>query len=484
MNAVTIVWATVAGAALTLAVAHGALWLLDRRGLANLALSIVALAVGGLSITELGMMHALTPAEYGQWVRWFHVPNALAVIGLVVYVHLQFGTGRLWLAGLVVGLRTLLLVLNFLLDPNVTWSEISSLRTISFLGEPVSVAGSAVVRQPVQWLGTLASVLFVVYVADALARAWREIDRQARRKALVVCGAILASITLAILESQLVVWKLLQMPIVVAPLFLILTVALTYEVSRALVASVRVEREAVRLREELAHASRVKMVSQLSGALAHELKQPLTSILANAQTAQIMLQAGNQNVPELLAILADISTADVQADAIIERARAFMKRNASEFRPTSLDAVAGDVVALVQRDAVTQGISLELSLPRTLPPVRADRVQLAQVLLNLVVNAMESVSAQSASRRKVRIEARHDGDGRVEVAVVDTGSGIPDDMLPRLFDAFVTTKQVGMGIGLALSRAIIQAHGGDLRAENNRGEGATFRFTLAALQPG
>jgi signal transduction histidine kinase len=462
-----------------MAVAHGALWVLDRRGPANLAFSIVALAVAGLSIAELGMMHAASPAEYGQWVRWFHVPNFFAVVGLVVFVHLQFATGRAWLAGLVVGLRVLILVLNFLLDPNVNWSEISSLRTMSFLGEPVSVVAGAVVRQPVQWLGTLANVLFIAYVADALASAWRDKHRQARRKALVICGAILTFITLAIVQSQLVVWRVLEMPIVVAPLFLILIVAVTYEASRALVASVRVEREVFRLRDELAHVSRVKTVSQFSGALAHELKQPLTSILANAQTAEVLLKAGTPNVPEVLAILADISAADLQADAIIERARAFMKHSRSDFQPTSLGAVASDVVALVQKDAVAQRITLDLSVPEGLPPVRADRVQLAQVLVNLVVNAMESVSAQSVRERNVRIEARQDDNGQVEIAVVDSGTGIPDDMLPRLFDAFVTSKQAGLGIGLALSRAIVQAHGGELRAENNRDHGATLRFTLA-----
>src|SRR5688572_19005589 len=210
-----------------MAVAHGALWVLDRRAPANLAFSIVALAVAGLSLTELGMMHAASPAEYGHWVRWFHVPNFFAVVGLVVFVHLQFGTGRVWLAGVVVGLRVLILVLNFFLDPNVNWSEISSLRTMSFLGEPVSVVAGAVVRQPVQWLGTLASVLFIAFVADALASAWRDKNRQARRNTLVICGAILTFITLAILESQLVVWRLVEMPIVVAQLFLILIVAIT-----------------------------------------------------------------------------------------------------------------------------------------------------------------------------------------------------------------------------------------------------------------
>jgi two-component system, LuxR family, sensor kinase FixL len=294
----------------------------------------------------------------------------------------------------------------------------------------------------------------------------------------VICGAMLAFVTLAILESQLVVWNVLRMPIVIAPLFLILSGAITYEVSRAIVASVRLEREAARVRDQLAHVSRVTTLGQLSGALAHELKQPLTAILADAQAAQALLKAGNGNVPEVLEILADICAADARADSIIERARALMKRSDSELQATSLGAVAADVLALVRTDAVRRGITTELSLPESMPPVRADRVQLSQVLLNLVLNAMDSVSGDTLRERKVRIEVRHSGASHVEVAVVDSGAGIPDDVFPRLFQAFTTTKHEGMGLGLALSRTIVRAHGGDLRAENNAGRGATFRFTL------
>ena len=460
--------------------AHAMLWLLERRRLANLCFGIVALAVAGLAIAELGMMHAASAAEYGRWVRWFHVPNACAVVGLVVFVHLEFGTGRHWLAGAVITLRALLLALNFVLDPNLNWSEISALRSISFLGEPVAVVGSAVVRQPIQWLATLSTLLFIAYVGDALVSAWRRGDRQTRRRALVICGSTLAFITLAILESQLVVFGLVPMPVVVAPLFLILVGAVTYEQSRAVVASVRAEREAARLREELAHAARVNTVGHLSGALAHELKQPLTSILADAQSAQMMLKGGKLDVPELSAILADICAADRRADDIVERARALMKRSPSELKATSLPAVAQEVAALLHGDAVRHGVRLELDVPHDIPPVRADRVQLSQVLLNLLVNALEAVSAKGVKERTVRLDARRDGRGRVAVAVVDSGIGIAPDMLPRLFDAFVTTKEAGLGIGLALSRAIVEAHGGELRAENNAGAGATFRFTLEA----
>src|SRR3954468_7432654 len=303
MNAVSVLSAGVSGVALAIAALYGTLWLLDRRAVANLAFCVVAIGVAGLSIAQLGMMHSASPAEYGEWVRWFHVPNFLAVAGLVAFVHLLFRTGRLWLAGAVVGLRLGLLVVNFVVDPNVNWREISALDTMPFLGEQVSVIGRAVVRQPIQWAATLASLLFIVYIADAFVTAWRAGDRETRRKALVICGGILAFIVLATLQSQLVVWGLVRMPVVVAPPYLILIAAITYELSRGIVASVRMEREAQRLRDELAHVARVDAVSQLSGSLAHELKQPLTAIMANAQAAQMMLETGPLDLPELRAIL-------------------------------------------------------------------------------------------------------------------------------------------------------------------------------------
>jgi len=481
VHTVTVLWSAVAGTALTLAGVHGLLWLLDRRGAANPAFCVVAIGVAGLAVTELGMMHSASPAEYGEWVRWFHVPNFLTVAGLVVFVHLQFGGGRLWLAGMVIGLRAALLVVNFLVQPNVNWSEISALRTLPFLGEDVSVIAAAVVRQPIQWAATLASLLFLAYVADAFVRALRLSDRENRRKAVVMCGAILAFILLAIVESQLVVWGLVRMPVVVAPPALILMAAITYELSRGLVASTRMEREAQRLRDELAHVARLSTVSELSGSLAHELRQPLTSILANAQAAQLMLEAGKLDLGELRAILEDICADDRRADAVIERTRALMKRSTIELQDISMSTIVKDVLALVRTDAIKRGVMLESSVPDALPPVRADRVQVSQVLLNLLINAMDSVSVETVRERRVRIEAKLGRPNQVEVAVTDSGTGIPGELLPRVFEPFLTTKPTGLGIGLAVSRAIVHAHGGELRAENNPGAGATFKFTLQAV---
>ncbi len=479
MNTVVILWAAVGGTALTLAGVHAFLWLLDRRAPANMAFCVVAISVAGIAVTELGMMHSTTPAEYGEWVRWFHVPNYFAVVALVLLVRLQFGVGRLWLAGTIIVLRTLFLALNFILQPNVTWKEISSLQTTPFLGEQVSVVGSAVV-QPWQPLATLASILFIVYTADALAQALRKKDPEMRRKATLICGGILAFLVLAIVETQLVVWGALRMPVVIAPPFLVLMVAITYQISREIVASTRALREAERLRNDLAHVARVNTMSQLSTSLAHELNQPLTSILLNAQAARKMLDAQNLDTAEFRAIVEDIANDDRRAADIIQRARELLGNRHVEPAAVSLPEIAKEVFALVRTDALDRGINLELSLAADLPLVYGDRVQLSQVLLNLVVNAVDAVSAPSNRERRIRLQAWKGDADLVEVSVSDSGSGIPAELLPRIFDAFVTTKPKGLGIGLSVVRSIVERLGGQLRAENNAGGGATFRFTLPA----
>ena len=477
MNTVVILWAGVAGTALTLAGVHGFLWILDRRKSANLAFCVVAISVAGISMAELGMMHSASPAEYGTWVRWFHVPNFLAIVALTAFVRLEFGTGRLWLAATVVALRTLLLALNFILHPNANWSEITSLHTVTFFGDQVSVIGSAVV-QPFQWVATVANLLFIAYVADAFIQTLRTGNPEQRRKALVICGGILAFLATAIVEAQLVVWGLVRMPVIIGPPFLILMVAITYEISREIVGSTRTALEAQRLRNDLAHVARVNTMSQLSASLAHEINQPLTSILLNAQAGQKMLAAEKPDLDEIRAILADIGTDDRRAATIIDRARELLRNRDLQPDAVSLQAIAQDVMALVRTDAIERRINLESHLPDDIPPVRGDPVQLSQVLLNLVMNAIDAVSSREDREQRIRVAARNISGNRVEVAVTDSGTGIPAALLPRIFESFVTTKPTGLGIGLSVAHDIVVRHGGRLWAENNPDGGATFRFTL------
>ena len=239
------------------------------------------------------------------------------------------------------------------------------------------------------------------------------------------------------------------------------------------------EVELQELRTELARASCVSMLGQLASALAHELSQPLGAILRNTEAAELFIERDPPDLDELRAILADIRHDDQRAVDVIERMRALLKRR--HFAPQALSLsgeVLEPVIALAQSDASARQVRLEMQAAAALPAVMGDPVLLQQVLLNLVLNAMDAVADRPADRRRVRVCARRHGEREVEVAVTDSGPGIPADQIGRLFEPFFTTKPTGMGIGLSISRTLVEAHGGRIWAENNAGEGATFRFTL------
>jgi C4-dicarboxylate-specific signal transduction histidine kinase len=236
-------------------------------------------------------------------------------------------------------------------------------------------------------------------------------------------------------------------------------------------------------RNELAHVARVSTMGELAASVTHELGQPLGAILRNAEAAELFLQAPSPDLDEVRAILADIRKDDQRAGAVIDRMRSMLKRR--QLAPSLLDVhlLAGDVVALARPEADARKLRLTLESASSCPPVRGDRVQLQQVLLNLLLNAMDAVNASAPDGRRVTVRVRAAGT-EVEVAVSDTGLGIPMDALAHLFEPFFTTKPNGLGMGLAISRSIIQAHGGRLWADNNEAGGATFAFMLPAAEGG
>jgi len=238
-----------------------------------------------------------------------------------------------------------------------------------------------------------------------------------------------------------------------------------------------VELEVQQQRAELAHFSRVSMLGELSGSLAHELSQPLGAILRNTEAAELFLEDPSPDMDELRAILADIRKDDQRAGAVIDRMRSMMKRRAVEHGMLDLNMLAADVIGFVRRDADLRKVRLTLEPASSLPLMRGDRIQLQQVLLNLLLNAMDAVSDSTADRRRVAVLVRL-ADKRAEVVVSDTGHGIPEDKLPRVFEPFFTSKQNGMGLGLPISRTIIEAHGGSIQAKNDPDGGAIFCFTL------
>jgi PAS domain S-box-containing protein len=246
----------------------------------------------------------------------------------------------------------------------------------------------------------------------------------------------------------------------------------------------RLEREAQEQRRQMTHLMRVVVLGQLSGALAHELNQPLTAILSNAQAGQRFLMRESIDLDVLREILKDIVDDDKRAGEVIRRLRALLRRGEMQLEPLDINEVVTEVLDLARSDLVARRISVATRLAPVLPAVRADRVQLQQVLLNLIVNASEAMSGNAFEARKLTIASVTDTAGGVEISVADHGPGIPSDRLDKLFEPFFTTKDNGLGLGLSISRSIVAAHAGRLWAESGAHGGATLRMVLPAFEPG
>ena len=240
------------------------------------------------------------------------------------------------------------------------------------------------------------------------------------------------------------------------------------------------EAERQALRQELAHISRVVTMGELTAAIVHELGQPLTAILSNAQAGVRSIASGHFDVNELREILEDVVADDQRAGQVIRHLRSLFQKHPADYRPLVLNALVDDVVAVVSGDANLKRVAIVLDLAPELPAVFGDRIQLQQVLLNLIVNAFDAMANVTDRRRQVTVRTRA-LDGRVRLEVADTGPGIAPDRLASIFKPFVTTTPGGMGMGLSVSHSIVRAHDGKLWAENGPGGGAVFHVELLAM---
>jgi two-component system sensor kinase FixL len=604
LSHVTLIWSMIAAGALLLGFVHLLLWVGDRRSRVDLAFVVTVLGFVGIAFTELWSMHAATPDEWALAVRWCHPGIFLLTVGIVAFVHLHLGTGRPWLAWTVVGLRTLLLVWNFLAWPNFNFEHVESVARIPFLGDTVTVVDRAVASRW-QFLGIIESLLLAIYVLDAAATLWRHGDAEGRRRATVIGGSMVFFTLAASTYAQLVIFGVLHVPFLITPPFLVPLGAFAYELVRdllrvtlltrelrdsrqrlelaagaadlglwewnglqnrvlatrtarelfgltpaesadyrawlarvhaedqerlirdmqraldsgtecsvqfrlasggsqprwimargraeagrpegpALIRGVmrdiselhRVQDETQELRQELALAGRVSLLGQFATSLAHELSQPLGAILRNAEAAGMLLTAPSPDHEELMEIVADIQRDDRRAREVVERLRSMLKCREAEPQTVAVDSLIQDVVAIAQSDAVSRGVMLEHRSSPGLLPVCGDRVQLSQVLLNLVVNAMDAVAGAPAAAQMVTLESRAGDDGEIQICVSDRGPGIPAELARKVFEPFYTTKSSGLGLGLSISRSIAEAHGGSLTVENGAQGGAAFCLRL------
>jgi signal transduction histidine kinase len=474
MGLATVLWSLAAGVSLTLAIAFASAWVMEWRNLASMMLFVLGVAVAAAAYCELGMMHAATPTEYGKWFRWVHVPVFFAFVGQVLFVHYYLRAGRLWLLWVFLSSRLVMLVVNFSTPPSIV-----SLHHMSLLGERVSIVGAQVPRAAWQEFA-ITSLLFMVYLADAMAQRWLSGGKESRRKALAVSLSIAVPWLCGAIVNQLVLLGVIHGRVSILPWLFGALLMMSYEMGRGFVRNRRALVELADLQGQLIRLERVSMLGQLVSALTHQLNQPLSANANNAAAALKQLERETPDLEELRAILGDVSSESQRIADLIVRMRELIRHRAVEMRPVGLEDVTRDVVSLVGAEVAAKQIALSFFLQPDLPNVIGDRVQLSQVLINLVMNSIQAVQCRSPEARQVVVEARADrGKGEVEMTVRDSGYGIPESIADKVFGPFFTTKPDGIGMGLALSRTIIEAHGGRLWTDQVAGqEGAIFRFTL------
>jgi two-component system, LuxR family, sensor kinase FixL len=727
MSWVTIIWAMIASACLTLALVHVLVWWRQREARANLLFALTAVGTAVFAGCELWMMRAETPGAFGAAVRWAHVPVWVLSVSLVGFVRLYLRAGRLWLAWTVCGVRTLSLILNFVCAPNLNYREITALRHVPFLGETVVVGEG--VRNPWMLIGQLGLLLLVIFVADAAITVWQRGDR----RLALVAGSIVFFVVTGAGQGVLALWGIVHAPIIASLFFMGIVAAMAYELSQnvlrasrlsddlrdseermslaaeaanlgmwvwdvvrdevwmtdkgrvlfgfapnthldhaALLARVhpedraardsairraietqgeyameyrvllpdgtlrwigargrcmkvgdtkgtrllgvsmdvtaqkqavealresearfrtmantapvmiwmsgtdklctffnkgwldftgrplerelgngwaegvhgedfdrcfevyvnsfdarqaftmeyrlrrrdgeyrwvldngmprlasdgtflgyigscvditelkRAEAEARQHREEIAHLSRVAIMGEIAGSLAHELNQPLGAIVTNAGAALRFLERDSLRVEKLREVLQDIVADGRRAGEVIRTIKGMGRKEQGAKQLLDLNDVIGEVLRLTRSDSLAHDCTILTDLSPALPKVEANLVQLQEVFLNLLVNAFEALKEVPRVQRRVVIRTERDGNGALRASVRDFGTGLPADMPERVFDRFFSTKREGMGIGLFIARSIVVAHGGTLWAENPEGGGAQFWLRLPA----
>ena len=242
------------------------------------------------------------------------------------------------------------------------------------------------------------------------------------------------------------------------------------------------ENRAAALRDELAHLGRVGLLNALSGALAHEINQPLAAIRINAKTALLLLGTSPLPLQELRETLNDIQSDNQRAGEVLQHARGLLRKEAASYGPVELNSTVTDVAGLVQASAMKRGIKIDIQLASGSKPVWGDRIQMQQVVLNLLMNACDAVQESEKPHRYVHLKTRFSGEMAV-VEVRDRGPGLSNDEIERIFEPFYTTKHEGMGLGLSICNSIVHAHDGTLTAVRNPEGGMTFSVAFRFARP-
>jgi signal transduction histidine kinase len=464
----------IASSMLAVAGIYFVVWLQRRESHDYLMFVLLAISTAGIAGTELWMMHATSISEFGTALRWFHVPVATAIFACIALIYYRLRPKRLWLAWTAVALRVATLIINFIQDPNINYSEITLLERTLIAGDTISMVEG--ISNPAMLVANISLLFLSIFVVDAAVTAWRR-DRD--RFTLALGATLVVLVIGGSIQAILIFWEFIQLPVFITPFFLGLTIVMGIEVSLSVLSSIKLEQQSARQKTQLAQLSKAATLSELSASLAHEINQPLGVILSNAEAAEKLLQRDSPDIAEIRDIVADIIAADKRAADVITRLRALLHQEEPDFQALMLNDIVDEAIHLSREELKSQQVNLQFDLANGLPTVKADRTLLVQAILNLVSNAIDAVAENSVQERRIVVATAASGQ-TVEATISDNGKGLPADP-EQLFDPFFTTKATGLGMGLAIAQSIATAHDGRIWADSGKVGNTTFHLSLPSI---
>ena len=474
MSPSTIAWSMCAAACLMLALMHMLLWLRYSQNKVYLLSSLTAFAACASALLELGLLSTQSLETYRMLIRWENLAIFLILVPMVWFVQSYFDTARRWLAISITLLWSLGVLVNFLHPYSLTFSSIDELRRLpAFWGELFTVPSGT--ENPWKFVADMASVLILVYVADATLRSWR---RENQREALIIGSGILFFIIAAGIHTPLVDAGIVHTPYMISFAFLAIVATMSYQLASEVIRAQRYERELQQTRRQVDQLARANLLGECTTIIAHELNQPLTAILSNAQAARKILAGSGARQEEIGDILDDIVRDDKRASEIIQRLRSMLLNRQIVREYFDLNEAAHETIAMLRSEFKANNVSVEENFATAIPEIYAGRIEIQQVILNMLVNAVRAVGENPAGQsRKVCVRTAFlDTEARVDIE--DSGPGILSEKQASLFTSLDLGSKDGLGLGLTICRRIIETYGGRIWAGNSKSGGAIFSFTL------
>jgi len=463
-----------AAACVMLGVMHLLFWYHNRQVTAYLLSSVMAFSATVNTMLELALMLTESQEVYGELIRWVNLSIFMILVPMVWFVYQYFNTGRRWLAVVITILWAAGIIINFLSPGSLTFDLLTDLkREHTFLGETFSLPEGDLN----QWrhLADAASFLILIYIIDATYKLWKRRDDD---QTWITGSAIVVFILFAGIHTPLVDAGVVSTPYMVSFSFIAIVLALSYQVVRDAIRAMRYKLELQQARHSLDQYGKADLLGECGVMLAHELNQPLTAILSNAQAAQRYIDSNDLDVEEVRSILKDIVDDDRRASEIIKRIRMLLNNEESTREYFDLNAAIREVVEMLRRELAEKNVVLSTNFAEALAPVYAGRIEVQLVLMNLMLNALKVMADSSNENHTLTITTHIRGEEAV-IEIGDTGPGIAKELHDSLFDRFISDDSNSLGMGLAICRRIIERFGGRIWAENKEHGGAVFSFTLS-----